>query len=133
MMVLMGFTFTKVLLGVLCTTLALLVFAIAYKKLLAYFGKSEPAKEDYCVLHGLDTHPSKNEIEFYFTTNRRRNVVLELLKDDLSPFMIIHEKNVGEGGHIIRFDSKTIKNGTYFYQLRTENQKTMKRFTIINN
>lgn len=132
MIVLMGFSVSKVLLSVLCVTLALLILTIAYRKMLAYFGKSAPVSEDYCVLYGLETHPAKGELEFYFTTTKKRNIILEILNDDLTPFSTIQEKEVGEGGHIIRFDSTTIKNGTYFYQLRTDNQKTMKRFTISN-
>lgn len=132
MIVLMGFSATKILVSVLSITLALLLFIIAYKKLLSYFGKSAPASEDYCVLYGLETHPAKGEIEFYFTTTKKRDIILEILNDDLTPHSIIQEKEVGEGGHIIRFDSTTIQNGTYFYQLRTDNQKTMKRFTISN-
>lgn len=132
MIVLMGFSVSKVLLSMLCVTLALLILIIAYRKMLAYFGKSAPSMEDYCILHGLETHPAKGELEFYFTTTKKRNIILEILNDDLTPFSIIQEKEVSEGGHIIRFDSTTIQNGTYFYQLRTDNQKTMKRFTISN-
>jgi hypothetical protein len=54
------------------------------------------------------------------------------LNDDLTFRSIVSEKNVPEGGHIIRFDTNTLPNGTYFYQLRTENQKTMKRFSVEN-
>ena len=132
MIVLMGFTFGKVALGVLYTSLAVLILVIAYKKLLKYLGKGSIPIEDYCVLYGLETHPTKGEIEFYFTTNRKREIILELLNDDLSTYLNIQEKEVNEGGNIIRFDTKTIPNGTYFYQLRTENQKTMKRFSIEN-
>ena len=132
MIILIGVSFTKLALGFLSITLALLIIIIAYRKMLTYFGKSAPASEDFCILYGLDTHPAKGEIEFYFTTNRKRTIILEILKDDLTPFSIIQEKEVDEGGHIIRFDSTTIQNGTYFYQLRTDNQKTMKRFTISN-
>jgi hypothetical protein len=132
MIVLMGFTFGKVALGVLYTSLAVLILVIAYKKLLKYLGKGAVPIEDYCVLYGLETHPAKGEVEFYFTTNRKREIILELLNDDLSTYLNIQEKEVNEGGNIIRFDTKTIPNGTYFYQLRTENQKTMKRFSIEN-
>lgn len=132
MIILIGFSIGTTLLSVLCASLALLLLVIAYKKLLTYFGKTAIPPANYCVLYGLETHPSKGELEFYFTTNETRKICLELLNDDLSLNSIIEEKEVKEGGNIIRFDSKLIPNGTYFYQLRTENQKTMKRFTIEN-
>ena len=132
MIVLMGFTIGRVLLGALCVSLAVLLLTIAYRKLLTHLGKGSPSSEDFCVLYGLETHPAKGEIEFYFTTNSKRDITLELLNDDLSNHSIIQSKNAAVGGHIIRFNTETIQNGTYFYQLRTENQKTMKRFTVEN-
>jgi hypothetical protein len=132
MIVLMGFTIGRVLLGALCVSLAVLLLTIAYRKLLTHLGKGAPSSEDFCVLYGLETHPAKGEVEFYFTTNSKRDITLELLNDDLSNHSIIQSKNAAVGGHIIRFNTETIQNGTYFYQLRTENQKTMKRFTIEN-
>ncbi len=132
MIQLAAYTTTQVLLIILCATLALLVLIIAYKKLLAYLGKTSIPQEDYCVLYGLETHPASGIVEFYFTTTKKRNVILELLNDDLSPRSIIQEKEASEGGHIIRYDTNNLPNGTYFYQLRTENQKTMKRFSVAN-
>jgi len=132
MIVLMGFTFGRVILGASCVSLAVLVFIIAYRKLLKYLGRGTPNKEEYCVLHELEIHPAKGEVEFYFTSDSKRKVTLELLNDDLSFFYTIQEKDIIEGGTIVRFDTKKIPNGTYFYQLRTDNQKTMKRFTIEN-
>ena len=128
----MGFTIGRVLMGALSVSLAVLLLTIAYKQLLKHLGKGTPVKEDYCVLYGLETHPATGEIEFYFTTNSKRDITLELLTANLSFRSIVSEKNVTEGGHIIRFDTKTLPNGTYFYQLRTENQKTMKRFSVLN-
>ena len=132
MIVLMGFTIGRVLMGALSVSLAVLLLTIAYRKLLKYLGKGTPVKEDYCVLYGLETHPTSGEVEFYFTTNSKRDITLEILNDDLTFRSIISEKNVLEGGHIIRFDTNSLPNGTYFYQLRTENQKTMKRFSVVN-
>ena len=132
MIVLMGFTITKVLLGILILSLSILLLTISYKKFLKYLGKGAPVKEDYCVLYSLETYPSKGEIEFYFTSNARKKIQFEILNDDLSLNSIISEKEIDEGGHILRFNTCTLPNGNYFYQLKTDNQKTMKRFTIEN-
>lgn len=132
MIVLAGFTITRVLISILSVSLAVLLLAIAYRRILNKLKKGVPVTEDYCVLYGLETHPASGEIEFYFTTETKKNIILELLNDDLTPLSVIEEKQVGVGGHIIRFDTKTLPNGVYFYQLRTENQKTMKRFTVMN-
>jgi len=132
MKLLMGFSIIKVVLIVLMTSLTLLVLIILYKKLIAHLNKAAIPEEDYCTLYPLENHPSKGEIEFYFTTIKARKITLEILNDDLSPNSIIVEKDITVGGNIIRFDTNKLPNGTYFYQLRTENQKAMKRFSIVN-
>jgi hypothetical protein len=132
MMVLMGYSLGKVFVGVLCVTLGLLVLIIAYRKMLAYFGKGTPAPKDYCVLHPLETQPSSGEIEFYITSENKRNMILQLLDEKFNLARVIVEKEIEKGGNIIRFDSNLVENGTYYFQLVTENQKTMKKMYVLN-
>ena len=132
-MILMTYSISKVVIGILLTSITLLILIIAYKKLLARLGKGNPIKEDYCVLYNLEESPSQNEVAIYFTCNSERSIILELLSNELTTIQIIAEKIVQEGGHIIRFDTKSIPNGTYFYCLKTDNQKTMKKMIVANN
>lgn len=132
MMVLVGFSVTQTLLGVLIVSLGLLVLIIAYKKLLAYLGKGSIIKEDYCVLYPLESDPISGEAEFYFTTEKNRNIIFELLNADLTTNQILSDKEYSVGGHILRFDTNLLPNGLYFYCLRTENQKTMKKMNVLN-
>ena len=132
-MILMTYSISKVVIGILLTSITLLILVIAYKKLLARLGKGNPIKEDYCVLYNLEESPSQNEVAIYFTCNSERSILLELLSNELTTIQIIAEKIVQEGGHIIRFDTKSIPNGTYFYCLKTDNQKTMKKMIVANN
>ena len=132
MIVLFGYSVGKVLVGVLFISLAILVLTIAYRKLLAYLGKGSAIAEDYCVLYSLEEQPSKGEIEFYFTSKIARKVTFQIINLDFSLVQVLQEKQVTAGGNIVRFDSTTITNGEYFYQLVSENQKTMKKF-VVNN
>lgn len=132
-MILMGYSIGKVLVGILCVTLALLVLYIAYKKLLAYLGKGVPVQRDYCTLYSLEVQPSKGEVEIYFTTEFPKQVTIELLNSDMSLNRVIRTGEFEEGGHITRFDSTLIPNGLYYFCLRTENQKTMKKMEIAND
>ena len=132
-MILMTYSISKVVIGILLTSITLLILIIAYKKLLARLGKGNPIKEDYCVLYNLEESPSQNEVAIYFTCNSERSILLELLSNELTTIQIIAEKIVQEGGYIIRFDTKSIPNGTYFYCLKTDNQKTMKKMIVANN
>jgi hypothetical protein len=132
-MILMTYSISKVIIGILLTSITLLILVIAYKKLLARLGKGNPIQEDYCVLYGLEESPSMKEVSFYFTSNSERHIELSLLTNELTTLQIIAKKTVKEGGHITRFDTTTIPNGTYYYCLKTENQKTMKKMIVANN
>jgi hypothetical protein len=131
-MILMTYSVGKVVVGILFVSLALLVLIIAYRKLLAYLGKGNPVKEDYCVLYGLEEPEVKGLVEFYFTTEAPKQVRLELLNEDMSFNSLIKEGDFGKGGHIVRYETKDLQNGNYFYCLRTENQKTMKKMKVNN-
>ena len=113
-------------------TLAVLILFIAYRKLLAYLGKGAPPKEDYCVLYSLEENPAKGEVEIYFTSEKKRKVTIFLMNQDLEEIQELSNKECYVGGNIIRFDSSAISNGIYFFGLRTENQKTMKKMEISN-
>ena len=133
MMILMTYSISKVLIGILLTSITLLILVIAYKKLLAYFGKGNPKKEDYCVLYSLEGEVASGEIEIYFTTETPKSVTIELLNEDFSFNREVTQRDVTQGGHIVRFDSTVLANGHYYYCLRTDNQKTMKKMRVENN
>jgi hypothetical protein len=132
MMILMGFSISKVVIGVLFVSLLLLLAYILYKKVLAFVGKGVPVNTDYCVLYSLEQDPVAGEMEIYFTTKEPKKVAVEILNEDMNLCELVVEKDFKEGGHIIRFDSTKLPNGTYFYGLRTENQKTVKKISIKN-
>jgi hypothetical protein len=132
-MILVGYSWVDVGLGILYVSLAVVVVAIGYKKLLAYLGKGGEVKKDFCVLYPLEMHPAKGELEFYFTTETERDVKLLILDAEMNEFMTVVEKRATEGGNIVRFDSTKLGNGTYFFCLLTENQRTMKKMVVKND
>jgi len=71
-------------------------------------------------------------LPFYFTNEKKKHVIFEILSESEEVLHTLTDQEYNQGGHIIRFDSKELANGTYFYQLRTENQETKKRM-VINN
>jgi hypothetical protein len=132
MMVLMGFSFSKVLLGMLFVSLIVLFFIIVYKKILVHLGKGSPIAADYCVLYTIEQNPVLGQLEMYFTTNTPKKVTIEILDQDMNVLVMVADKDFAEGGHIVRFDSRGLPNGHYFYGLRTDNQKTRKKMEISN-
>ena len=131
-MILMGFSYAKIGVGILLVSLAVLILVIAYRKFLAFLAKGEVPPDKYCVLNSLEVNPAKGEIEFYFTSEEPTFVHFEILNNDYTLNQEISAKEHKIGGNIIRFDSTKIPNGSYYFQLRTENQKTMKKFDIFN-
>lgn len=130
-MILVSFITSK-LLTLLTISLIVLIGIIIYKRLLTKFKQNIISKEDYCVLYGLENQPSVGEIEIYFTSEKKKNVKISLLKEDLSHFTDISEFECTPGGNIVRFNTLSVENGNYFYQLKTDNQETIKKFIIQN-
>lgn len=131
-MLLVGYSFTDVLLGILYVSLVLLVLVISYKKLLKKFSKDALVTKDYCVLYSLEKSPASGELEFYFTSEIEREVKLSILDSNLNEIKLIIDKIATSGGNIVRFDSTLVSNGEYYYCLKTENQKTMKKMRVLN-
>lgn len=129
-MILAGITLTKTLIGTLIVTLAVLILVIAYRKLLRYLGKGAPVKENYAVLFGLEQPQVTGEVEFYFTLEQPRAIVFCILDSAMNEMKVVADQDFTSGGHILRFDTRTLENGVYFYCLRSDNQKTMKRMVV---
>lgn len=132
-MLLVGYSWLDVVLGVLYVSLVLVVIAIAYKKLIARLSKGSIDKEEYCVLYSLEVDPAVGELEFYFTSEQERDVKLSILNSSLDEIKVVMEKKATPGGNIVRFDSTSLSNGEYYYCLKTENQKTMKKMHVLNS
>lgn len=128
----LAFTPMEYVVGILIFTLALLIFVIAYKKTMAYLGKGAIPKEKYCVLYSLEIEPAIGEIQFYFTSEEKKEVKFQLLDDQYNFLREIYNQECKMGGNIIPFNTNDLKNGVYFYCLVTENQKTMKKMTVRN-
>lgn len=122
----------EVVVGVLIFSLSLLIFAIAYKKLLAYLGKGSLPKEKYCVLYSLEVESASGEVKFYFTSEVKREVKFQIFDQKYNFIKEIYNQECKADGNIIPFDTTTLENGIYYYAIVTENQKTMKKMTIAN-
>ncbi len=123
---------SSVVLNTLVVTLSGLILFIGYRQLLKLMGRRNPSKEDYCVLFGLESNPAAGEVAFYFTSENVKEVAFQILDENMNLLQEVSRKECFPGGNIIRFDTTTISNGHYFYCLRTDNQKTMKKMEVRN-
>lgn len=126
------FSSMEFVVGALALSLAILVFIIAYRKLLAYLGKGRLPKEKYCVLHSLEIDPAHGEVKFYFTSEEKKEVKIHLLDEQYNFVQEIYNTVCKADGNVIPFNTKQLKNGIYYYCLMTDNQKTLKKMQLHN-
>ena len=131
-MILVGYSWIDVGLGTLYASLGLLILSIAYKRLLRKLSDGAVRGEDYCVLYALEEDPVSGEVEFYFTSEQKREFRLLILGEDMEDIALVAEKTASPGGNIVKFNTTVLKNGIYYFCLKTENQKTMKKMHVLN-
>lgn len=105
---------------------------LLYKRLLTKLNRDNMNTADYCVLYSLDKETVSGEVEFYFTTESKRQAKIVILDLDMKEVQEVKNTEFSVGGNIVRFDSTSVPNGKYFYALITDNQKTTKKMTILN-
>ena len=118
--------------AILLVSLLFLIGIILYRLLLRKLSKGRIKKENYCTLYSLDNNPASGEVSFYFISPFNLTVEFSIWDGDIKVIELRNEE-FSEGGHIIHFDTKTLKNGNYLFGLITSEQKTIKRFQIKND
>lgn len=116
----------------LWVSLVVLVLVIGYRKLLSYLERNEIKKEDYCVLYNLEESPVTNEAPFYFTSEKVKNVSIWIQDNAMNDLIEVSNQECKIGGNIIRYDTSKLENGTYFYCLKTDNQKISKKMEVFH-
>jgi hypothetical protein len=125
-------TFSQVALGTLYVSLVIIILILIYKKILMNINREEPSKKLYCEMVFLENDIAKGMVEFYFTNLEKKEIRFEILNKEYETVSILAEKEFEPGQHIFRFDSKAVANGNYYYQLKTDNQQTMRKMVVSN-
>jgi hypothetical protein len=94
--------------------------------------REAPNKGLYCELIYLENDVAKGVVEFYFTNIETKKIQFEILNKQYESLSVLAEQEFEPGQHIVRFDSTTVPNGSYFYQLKTDNQQTMRKMIVTN-
>ncbi len=131
-MILVGYSWSTYLITILWVSLIIILCVIVYRKILQSFSEGAIRKEDYCELYSLELDPASGELPFYFVSEKKRQFTLSILDKEMNWLRDVAEKECKIGGNIIRFDSTQIPNGDYFYCLKTENQKIVKKMRVLN-
>jgi hypothetical protein len=112
-------------------SLLIVLCFIAYRLLLKKLSGGKPSPDAFCILYSLENNPASGEIEFYFVSPGTIKIEFSIWKED-DKILELSNDYFNKGGHIIRFDSRLLPNGEYFFGIVSSNQKTIKRFSIQN-
>jgi hypothetical protein len=125
-------SFFEVAVPVLLISITLLILVIAFRRLRVRWGIGQPIKEKFAVLYSLEKQPISGEVEIYYELEEPKKVAIWLLDDKMNDKLLVDEREAKIGGTKIKFDSKIVENGRYFYELRSDNQKTSKAIFVEN-
>jgi hypothetical protein len=114
------------------TSITIITVILLYMRVISKEKGKLITQKKYCVLYSFEENVQQGNLEFYFTNEEMKQVSFELLSEKEEFIELIKEGQFKPGGHIIRFDSTKIKNGVYFYQLRTDNQIIKKKMVVDN-
>lgn len=113
-------------------TLFILLFLIGYRILVRRMKRNQLEKKLYLILHPIEKDPAVGVVPIFIEMNTPMEVEVSIFSMDNATHKIIEHKTYKRGGNIIQFDTRDFENGFYFYQAKSDNQKTRKRIEIRN-
>ena len=113
-------------------SLIFIVFIILYRLLIRRMKKGRMSTEGFLVLHSLEEDPASGEVKFYMELSNDMLVKLTVYDEANTMQRVIKDELLTQGGNIIPFDTTQLENGTYYYEAKTDVQKTSKKFEIKN-
>ena len=114
---------------------ALYLLLIAYRYLLNVIGTGKIKNSDkkYAELYTLLNNRSANgEIQFMYILKGKSKVRFAIVDKNDEEIVVLVKDEKGPGNHPVSFDTNTVPNGVYFYQLKTDMQKITKVFKVNN-
>jgi hypothetical protein len=115
---------------------ALYLLLIGYRYLLNVIGtgKIRPNKVKYAELYTLlNNRSSQGEVQFLFILRSPTKVRFAIVDKDDNEIKVLVNEQRGPGNYPVSFNTTTVPNGVYFYQLKTDLQKITKVFKINND
>ena len=118
---------------------ALLLSAIVYPLFLIFrflfrrIGITKKANlEKYAELHTLPFKRVKSDVQFFYELPSKMFVEFTILDETNSLVKTIVNKEQEKGAYPVDFDTRELKNGKYFYLLKTPTSSTTKIMIIEN-
>jgi hypothetical protein len=107
---------------------------VAYKKVLNLIatGKVKNVSVKYAELFDVNPPYAKGEIQFGFKLPEKMEVKFRIVNRDDDLIKELKKGELEEGVYPILFDTNSIADGEYYYQIITDFQKTSKKFFVVN-
>lgn len=107
---------------------------VAYKKVLNLIatGKVKKVTVKYAELFDVNPPYAKGEIQFGFKLPEKMEVEFRIVNRDDDLIKELKKGELEEGVYPILFDTNSIADGEYYYQIITDVQKTSKKFFVVN-
>ena len=107
---------------------------VAYKKVLNLIatGKVKRVTVKYAELFDVNPPYAKGEIQFGFKLPEKMEVRFRIVNRDDELIKDLKNGELEEGVYPILFDTNSIADGEYYYQIITDVQKTSKKFFVVN-
>jgi hypothetical protein len=125
-------SFFSVAVPTLLISILLILVYIGYKKLIQKLGKGEINKAKYAKLYSIERQPASGNVELFYELEENKDAEIVLLNMQMEELKSIDKRAAKKGGNKVMFDTSSVENGRYFFELRTENQKSAKTLIIQN-
>jgi hypothetical protein len=122
----------KVILNVAWGTLLVIIAIILYRLLLRRMKRDVMDNSGFVVLHRSEKEPAWGAIQLYFTSEKPGKGIFRLYAKGGQAEWVLFDGEFKPGNTIVNFDTTKVPNGWYYYEVKTENQKTYKLLEIKN-
>jgi hypothetical protein len=96
-------------------------------------GEGEIQQAKYAKLYAIERQPASGEVELFYELEENKEVEIVLLNMNMDELQSIDKRSGKVGGNKVFFDTTSVADGRYFFELRSENQKTAKTLIVKNN
>lgn len=114
-------------------SLVIVVFIVLYKLLIKRLSKNSIPQQSFIELTPLKDDKIKGKVQFFFKTKELKPVKFRIYSKTGDFEKVLADKEYSKGGHIINFDTNSLADGFYFYELKTDNQKITKLMEVKND
>lgn len=129
---LLKITFFSVAIPTMLVSIGILILVILYRRMLAKMGRGEINQAHYAKLYSIERQPASGEVELFYEIEESKEVEIVLLNMAMEELLSIDRRKAKSGGNKVLFDTTSVANGRYFFELRSDNQKTAKTLIVKN-